>query len=96
VEWRSDTLFEKVPILAIDASVVVKWYSREKMHDRALKLKHDYLSRLVGLGASSPIFYEMGSALRYHPGSTEKGYAEDSTQLQNLVSIIREPGELVI
>jgi len=75
---------ENTPVFVVDASVAVKWYVKEEMRDRALRLIEDFLSELVDLQAPSLLLYELGNALRHHPGSTEAECADAVKQARNL------------
>jgi predicted nucleic acid-binding protein len=75
---------EKSPVLVIDASVAVKWYTKEEMRDIALKLRDRFVSELIHLEAPSLILYEVGNTLRHHPGSTATDCAEAVRQLRNI------------
>jgi predicted nucleic acid-binding protein len=62
----------------------VKWYVKEEMRDIALRLRDHFVSDLVDLEAPSLILYELGNALRHHPGSTVIDCAEAVKQLRNI------------
>jgi len=49
----------------IDASVVVKWFSKEKNSDKAVKIKDDFLKGELSLIAPDLIISEVLNALRY-------------------------------
>ncbi len=84
---------EKTQVFVVDASVAVKWYAKEEMRDRALRLRDDFASELIELDAPSLILYEVGNALRHHPGSTSTYCAEAVRQLRNLGLGIHEFGD---
>ncbi len=81
---------EKSPVLVLDASVAVKWYVKEEMHDIALKLRDHFVSELIDLEAPSLILYELGNALRYHPATTAMDCAEAVRQLRNIGLVLHE------
>jgi len=81
---------EKSQVFILDASVAVKWYVKEEMRDIALKLKDHFVSELIDLEAPSLILYELGNALRHHPGSTATDCAEAVRQLRNIGLILHE------
>ncbi len=87
---------EKPQVFVLDASVVVKWYVKEEMRDIALKLRNHFVSELIDLEAPSLILYELGNALRHHPGSTATDCAEAVRQLQNIGLIFHEPNDNLI
>ncbi|MEM2107397.1 MAG: type II toxin-antitoxin system VapC family toxin [Candidatus Bathyarchaeia archaeon] len=80
----------QVQVFVVDASVAVKWYVEEDLRDKALRLRDDLLSGAVDLEAPSLILYEVGNAIRHHPGATEGECANTVTQLRNIGIIIRE------
>ena len=75
---------EKPPIFVVDASVAVKWYVKEVMRDKALEIRQHFVSELIELEAPTLLVYEVGNAVRHHPGSTSADYAEAVKQLHNL------------
>ena len=75
---------EKSPVFVLDASVAVKWYVKEEMRDIALRLRDHFVSELIDLEAPGLILYELGNALRHHPGSTAAECAEAVRQLRNV------------
>ena len=81
---------EKSPVFVLDASVAVKWYVKEEMRDIALRLRDHFVSDLVDLEAPSLILYELGNALRHHPGSAVIDCAEAVKQLRNIGLIFHE------
>jgi predicted nucleic acid-binding protein len=81
---------EKSSVFILDASVAVKWYVKEEMRDIALKLRDHFVSELIDLEAPSLILYEVGNALRHHPGSTATDCAEAVKQIRNIGLIFHE------
>jgi predicted nucleic acid-binding protein len=81
---------EKSPVFILDASVAVKWYVKEEMRDIALRLREDFVSDLIELEAPNLILYELGNALRHHPGSTAIDCAEAVRQLRNIGIILHD------
>jgi predicted nucleic acid-binding protein len=77
-------------IFVLDASVAIKWYVGEELRDKALRLRDDFLSDVIDLEAPSLILYEVGNAIRHHPGATESECASAVEQLRNLGIAIRE------
>jgi len=77
-------------VFVIDASVAVKWYVREELRDKALRLREDFLSEIVDLEAPSLILYEVGNAIRHHPGATMRECASAVRELRNLGIAIRD------
>lgn len=77
-------------VFVIDASVAVKWYVNEELRDKALRLREDFLSEVIDLEAPSLILYEVGNAIRHHPGATERECASAVRELRNLGIAIRD------
>jgi len=77
-------------VFIIDASVAVKWYVSEELRDKALRLREDFLSEIVDLEAPSLILYEVGNAIRYHPGATAHECVSAVRELRNLGIAIRD------
>ena len=77
-------------VFVVDASVAVKWYVYEELRDKALRLREDFLSESIDLEAPSLILYEVGNAIRHHPGATDSECASAVTQLRGLGIAIRE------
>ena len=67
---------ERSPLLVIDASVAVKWFVVEPHRGKALEIRESYVRGVVELLAPSLIQYEVGNAIRFHPGSTPEHVAE--------------------
>jgi predicted nucleic acid-binding protein len=85
MEWcQGDTALAEAQVFVIDASVAVKWYVSEELRDKALRLREDFLSEIVDLEAPSLILYEVGNAIRHHPGATEHECASAVRELRNL------------
>jgi len=54
-------------VVVADASVVVKWFVEEEHSDDALRLRDDYVDRLVDIASPDLMPYEVLNALRYSP-----------------------------
>lgn len=87
---------EKTPIFVVDASVAVKWYVEEEMRDRALRVIDDFVSELIDLQAPNLLLYELGNALKYHPGSTEPDCVDAVKQTRNLGLATHELDDFLI
>jgi predicted nucleic acid-binding protein len=81
---------ENAPVFIVDASIAVKWYVKEAMRDQALRVIDDFLAERIDLQAPSLLLYELGNALRYHPGSTEADCADAVKQTRNLGMAIHD------
>lgn len=51
--------------VVVDASIVVKWFLEEEFSDRALRLRDDYINRVIVIIVPSLLEYEVLNALRY-------------------------------
>jgi len=87
---RGDTILAEAQVFVIDASVAVKWYVNEELRDKALRIREDFLSEVIDLEAPSLILYEVGNAIRHHPGATEQECAIAVKELRNLGIAIRD------
>lgn len=83
-------------VFVIDASVAVKWYVDEEMRDKALRLRDDFISETVDLEAPNLIVYEVGNAIRQHPGATERECAGAVRELRNLGIGIRDLDDAMV
>jgi predicted nucleic acid-binding protein len=66
-----------------DASVVLKWYARDREEDleNALKIREDFKNRTIDLFAPELLIYEIANVLRY------KETVEEKLILNTIVSI---------
>lgn len=70
--------------IVLDASVVVKWFSKETKSSEALKLLDAYAQGTVQLTVSEILICEVGNALRYKPDYDLQKWKTALTQLFNL------------
>ena len=59
-------------LVVADASVVVKWFVEEEHTDAALRLRDDYVDRVVDIVSPDLLPCEVLNALRYSPGLGER------------------------
>ena len=57
----------EAPVIAVDASVIVKWFSEEQNTADALRIRDDYIARVVDIASVELLNYEVLNALRYAP-----------------------------
>ncbi len=50
----------------MDASVAVKWYLPERLHEKAIMLRDLHVRGSISLAAPTLLYYEVANALRYH------------------------------
>jgi len=78
----------------IDASVAVKWFSKEEGTQAALKVREDHVDGRRSLVAPDLIVYEIANALRFKPGFDQEKVAravEDLLDLQmDLITLSKE------
>ncbi|MCS7115653.1 MAG: type II toxin-antitoxin system VapC family toxin [Candidatus Bathyarchaeota archaeon] len=57
--------------VVLDASVVAKWYLREKYSEQALKLRDEYVSGRIAIAVPALLEYEVLNALKYSGAYSE-------------------------
>ncbi|KPV65533.1 MAG: Ribonuclease VapC3 [Candidatus Bathyarchaeota archaeon BA1] len=87
---------EGAQVLVLDASVAVKWYVIEDQRDKALKLRQDYMDGKIDLVTPSLILYEVGNAIRYHPGAMGSDVEEAIKGLREMEIAIQDLTDAVI
>ncbi len=68
---QSDKGMEREKKVVLDASVITKWYSKERHSDLALRYKDMHVSREMQIVEPSLLIYEVSNALNYNPNFTE-------------------------
>jgi len=68
-------------IIVIDASAVTKWFVKEEYSADALKLRDDYVNRLIDIAAPELLPFEVLNALRYNPEFGQKDLKESAKAL---------------
>jgi predicted nucleic acid-binding protein len=63
-------------LVVADASVIVKWFVEEEHTDAALRLREDYIDRVVDVASPGLLPYEVLNALRYNPVLGERHLKE--------------------
>ncbi len=53
--------------MILDASVIVKWFTKEEGREKALKYRDMFLNDEIEIVVPDLILYEIGNALRYNP-----------------------------
>lgn len=54
-------------VLVLDASVVVKWFTREEDRDLAIEYRDQFLKGKIDIALPDLILYELANVLRYNP-----------------------------
>ncbi len=68
-------------VVVADASVVVKWFVEEEHSGDALRLRDDYVDRVVDIASPDLMPYEVLNALRYNPAFGEDKLVETARAL---------------
>jgi predicted nucleic acid-binding protein len=68
-------------IVVVDASAVTKWFVKEEYSADALKLRGDYVNRLIDIAVPELLPFEVLNALRYNPEFGEKDLKESAKAL---------------
>ena len=80
----------------LDASVVLKWFLKEKDSDKATELKSGIVSGTLSAASPDLILYELSNALRYKQSYTSDLVAEAINAILELdIDIIVPTGSLV-
>jgi len=53
--------------MILDASAIIKWFTKEEKRDEALKYREMFLNDEIEIIVPDLILYEIGNALRYNP-----------------------------
>jgi predicted nucleic acid-binding protein len=69
-------------IVVVDASVITKWFVQEEYSINSLKLRDDYVNRLVDIAAPEFLPFEVINSLRYNPEFGEKDIEESAKALE--------------
>jgi len=69
-------------VVVADASVVVKWFVEEEHTRDALRLRDDYVDRVIDIASPGLLPYEVLNALRYNPGFGERQLVETARALE--------------
>lgn len=69
-------------IVVVDASVITKWFVQEEYSINSLKLRDDYINRLVDIAAPELLPFEVINSLRYNPEFGEKDIKESAKALE--------------
>jgi predicted nucleic acid-binding protein len=69
-------------VVVADAPVVVKWFVEEEHTGDALRLRDDYVDRVVDVASPDLMPYEVVNALRYNPAFGESQLVEAARALE--------------
>jgi len=71
-------VLEKV---VLDASVITKWYLKERYSEQAIKLQDDYISGRITIVVPTPLEYEVLNTLKYSGAYSEQELADIARSL---------------
>jgi predicted nucleic acid-binding protein len=77
--------------MVLDASVILKWFLREKDTESALKLKEKILTENISVFLPDLVLFEVANALRFKPEYDEKAATEAVNSLLDLGFDIVKP-----
>lgn len=77
-------------VFILDASVAVKWFTREPLREEAVTIRRMYSEGAIELEAPSLLFYEVINALRYNPTLGIKDVNTALRLLEDMQIIIHE------
>ena len=63
-------------VLVLDASVVVKWFTREEDKDLAIEYRDQFLKGKIDIALPDLILYELANVLRYNPNFDKKDVSD--------------------
>ena len=63
-------------VLVLDASVVVKWFTKEEDRDLALEFRDQFLTGEIDIALPDLILYELANVLRYNPNFDKKDVSD--------------------
>jgi predicted nucleic acid-binding protein len=64
----------EVPVL--DASVVVKWFTKEENRDLAIEYRDQFLKGKIDIAMPDLVLYELANVLRYNPNFNNKDVSD--------------------
>ena len=77
----------------VDASVVTKWYGKEKDSERAIEYMERHITGRVELVAPALLVYEVANALNYKPDFTEEDVKSSIDALTDLSLTVEMPSK---
>jgi len=69
-------------VVVADASIIVKWFVKERYSDKALDLRDDYVGRLTDITCPELLPFEVLNALRYNPDFGETDLKDVAVALE--------------
>lgn len=62
---------EKTPLIILDTSVIIKWFTNEENTDKSIEYRDKYIDRKIEIIEPDLLLYEISNALRYNPNFKE-------------------------
>jgi predicted nucleic acid-binding protein len=82
--------------IVIDASVVTKWFSKEKDTDKAVQFMEKHVDGRIELVVPTLLLYEVANALNYKPDFAEKDVKDSLNALVDLSLCVKSPTKEVL
>jgi len=82
--------------IVLDAAVVVKWFSKESGHDKALRVRERHIEGVETIISLDLMLYEVANALRYNPGFGEAEVGRAVGDLINLEMDLITPSRAIL
>ena len=80
-QHRRDKEVEELKVVVVDASVIAKWFVEEEYSAEALKVREDYINRLIDIAVPELLPFEVLNALRFNPEFGENQLKESARAL---------------
>mgnify|MGYP000527780135 CR=1 FL=1 len=62
---------EKTPLIILDTSVMIKWFTNEENSNKAIEYRDKHIDREIEIIEPDLLLYEISNALRYNPNFEE-------------------------
>ena len=82
--------------IVLDASIIIKWFTKEEKRDSALKIREDYINKQIEIIIPDLILYEISNALRFNPNFTKEDVSEAIYSIYNMDMTIITPTQEII
>lgn len=82
--------------LVLDASVIVKWFTKEQKREEAIKIRDKFIAGEIEIFVPDLVLYEISNALRYNPNFNNEDINLAIDSLLNMELNIIVPTEEII
>jgi|SRR3989344_1563620 len=82
--------------LVLDASVIIKWFTKEEKRKEAIELRDKYTNEEIDIVVPDLILYEISNALRYNPNFDENDVKEALKSLLDIGITIITPTQEIL